>query len=67
MTTDNLTAALSACAAGIYTAEAGVALLISNGTLLRRGDFTSRFIQHGTSSRTPMAAIDWDAVITALQ
>ena len=67
MTTDNLTAALSACAAGIYTAEAGVALLISNGTLLRRGDFTSRFIQHGTSNRTPTAAIDWDAVITALQ
>jgi hypothetical protein len=29
-------------------------------------DFTSRFIEHGTSSGTPMAAIDWGAAITAL-
>ena len=28
--------------------------------------FTSRFIQHGTSNGTPMAAIDWDAAVTAL-
>jgi len=67
MTTDNLTAALHACAAGLYPLEAGVALLTGNGTFLHRDDFTSRFIQHGTSSGTPMAAIDWDAAITALQ
>jgi hypothetical protein len=67
MTTDDLTAALHACAAGLYPLEAGVALLTGNGTFLHRDDFTSRFIQHGTSSGTPMAAIDWDAAITALQ
>jgi hypothetical protein len=66
MTADDLTAALQACAAGLYPLEAGVALLISNGTFLHRGDFTSRFIQHGTSSGTPMAATDWDAAVTAL-
>jgi len=67
MTTDDLTAALHACAAGLYPLEAGVALLTGNGTFLHRDDFTSRFIQHGTSSGAPMAAIDWDAAITALQ
>jgi hypothetical protein len=66
MTTDDLTGALHACAAGLYPLEAGVALLISNGTLLHRDDFTSRFIDHGTSGTTPMAAIDWDAAATAL-
>lgn len=66
MTTDELTTALRACAAGIYTAEAGVNLLIANGTFLHRDDFTSRFIDHGTGDGTPMAAIDWDAAITAL-
>ena len=52
MTTDDLTAALHACAAGLYPLEAGIALLISNGTFLHRGDFTSRFIDHGTSGST---------------
>ena len=66
MTTDELTAALHACAAGLYPLEAGVALLIAEGTFLRRGDFTTRFIEHGTSSGTAMAAIDWDGAITAL-
>ena len=66
MTTDDLTAALHACAAGLYPLEAGTALLISNGAFLRRDDFAGRFIDHGTSGGTPMAAIDWDAAITAL-
>ena len=68
--TDDLTAALRACAAGFYPLEAGVALLITNGTFLHRDDFANRFIEHGTSisdGTTPMAAIDWDAAITALQ
>ena len=55
MTADDLTAALRACAAGLYPLEAGVALLIANGTFLHRGDFTSRFIDHGTSNGTAMA------------
>jgi hypothetical protein len=67
MTTDELTAALHVCAAGIYPLEAGVALLTAEGTFLRRGDFTGRFIEHGASGGTAMAVIDWDAVITALQ
>jgi hypothetical protein len=69
VTADDLTAALRACAAGLYPLEAGTALLIASGTFLRRDDFTSRFIQHGTSisdGTTLMAAIDWDAAITAL-
>jgi hypothetical protein len=68
--TDHLTTALHACAAGLYPLEAGVALLISNGTFLRRDDFTTRFITCGTSisdGNTPMAAIDWGAAITALR
>ncbi len=66
MTADDLTAALRACAAGLYPLEAGVALLISNGTFLRRDDFTGRFIDHGTSNGIPMAAIDWDSAAIAL-
>jgi hypothetical protein len=42
-----------------------VALLINEGTFLRRDDFTSRFIEQWTSDGTPMAAIDWDAGFSA--
>ena len=35
-------------------------------TASERDDFTTRFIEHGTRDGTPMAAIDWDAAITAL-
>ena len=69
MTAPGLGAALRACAAGLYPAEADVSLVIRHGTFLHRGDFTSRFIQHGTSisdGTTEMAAIDWDAASTAL-
>jgi hypothetical protein len=66
MTPPGLASALRACAAGLYPLEAGVGLLIANGTFLHRSDFTSRFILHGTSSGTPMAAIDWEAATTAL-
>ena len=44
MNTDDLIAALRACATGLYPLEAGTELLISNGTFLHRDDFTSRFI-----------------------
>ena len=67
MSTDELAAALHACAAGLYPLEAGVALLAAEGTFLRRDDFTSRFIEHGTSSSGAIAAIDWDTAITALR
>lgn len=66
MTTTTLATALTNCAAGLYPLEAGVALLIAEGTFLHRDDFTSRFIEHGTSGGTQMAAIHWDAAITAL-
>jgi hypothetical protein len=56
MNADSIAAALRPCATGIYPLQAGVALLTRNGTFLHRDDFTSRFIQHGTSSGTPMAA-----------
>jgi hypothetical protein len=67
MTADELATALRACAAGLYPLEAGIALLTAEGTFLRRADFTGRFIEHGTSSGTAMAAIDWDAAINALR
>ena len=70
MNTDHLATALRACAAGLLPLEAGTELLIRNGTFLHRDDFATRFIEHGTSitdGTTPMAAIDWDAAITALQ
>ena len=66
MPADDLTAALRACAAGLYPLEAGTELLIGNGTFLCRDDFTNRFITCGTSSGTPMAAIDWNAATAAL-
>jgi hypothetical protein len=66
MTTDELTAALHACASGLYPLEAGVALLISSGAFLHRSDFAGRFIGHSTSSGLAMAAIDWQAAVTAL-
>jgi hypothetical protein len=64
MTGSSLPDALRACAAGICTHEAGVRLLIANRTFLDRDDFTSRFITRDTA--TGLAAIDWDAAITAL-
>jgi len=64
MTAPSPPAALRACAAGIYTHEAGISLLIANRTFLSRGDFTSRFITRDTA--TGMAAIDWAATIAAL-
>ena len=64
MTASSLPAALRACAAGIYTHEAGVSLLIANRTFLSRDDFTSRFITRDTA--TGMATIDWAATIAAL-
>lgn len=66
MTTDDLTTALHACAAGLYPLEAGVALLVSSGAFLHRPDFADRFIEHGSNGGTAMAAIGWDAAITAL-
>jgi hypothetical protein len=66
MNTDDLAAALRAGAAGLYPLEAGTELLISNGTFLHRDDFTGKFIDHGISDGTLMAAIAWDAAITAL-
>ena len=61
-----LTAALRACAAGFYPSEAGTGLLISHGGFLDRPDFAGKFIEHGTSGGTAMAAIDWDAAVAAL-
>ena len=65
--TSQLAAALRAAAAGIHPDEAAAGLIISHGTFLRREDFlchveTAACIGDGT----PMAWIDWDAVIAAL-
>ena len=46
---------------------AGPGLIVSHGTFLHRDDFT-RYVETAAciSDGTPMAWIDWDAVITAL-
>jgi hypothetical protein len=68
MTTPTLHAALRACAHGLYPAEAGVELLISHGSFLRRSDFRDRFVHLGTSitDGITLAEIDWPTAITAL-
>ncbi|HEV3293079.1 MAG TPA: hypothetical protein VG123_29230 [Streptosporangiaceae bacterium] len=58
---------LRAWARGIYPDEAGVELLVGHAVFLHRADFTSRFITTPASSDgTPLAVIDWPAVIAAL-
>jgi hypothetical protein len=42
------------------------AVTATSGAFLHRSDFTGRFIQHGASEGTAMAAVDWQAAITAL-
>ncbi len=64
-----LAAALRACAAGFYPAEAAAELLIAHASWLCRDDFRDGFIEVGTSitdGTTLMAAVDWLAAITAL-
>ena len=65
--TSQLSAALRATAAGIHPDEAGTGLIISHGAFLQRSDFT-RHVETAAciSDGTPMAWIDWDAVIAAL-
>jgi hypothetical protein len=65
--TSQLSTALRAAAAGIHPDEAAAGLIISHGTFLHREDFlchveTAACISDGT----PMAWIDWDAVIAVL-
>ena len=65
--TSQLSAALRAAAAGIHPDEAGTGLIISHGAFLHRDDFTCHVKTAASiSDGTPMAWIDWDAVITAL-
>lgn len=64
-----LAAALRACAAGFYPAEAAAELLIAHASWLCREDFRSGYVETGTSITdgiTAMAAIDWPAAIAAL-
>ena len=65
--TSNLSAALRAAAAGLHPDAAGTNLAISHGVYLGRDDF-ARYVHTAPSisDGTPMAWIDWDAVITAL-
>ena len=63
-----LAAALRAAAAGLHPDEAAAGLLISHGSFLHRDDFT-RHVHTGTSISdgiTPMAWIDWDSTLAAL-
>ena len=65
--TSQLSAALRATAAGIHPDEAGTGLIISHGAFLQSSNFT-RHVETAAciSDGTPMAWIDWDAVIAAL-
>jgi hypothetical protein len=58
-----------AWARGLLADEAGVELLIGNGSFLSRRDFRDRFVRHsprtaGSSQET--ASIDWQDLIAAL-
>jgi hypothetical protein len=65
--TSQLSAALRAAAQGLHPDEAAAGLIISHGTYLTRGDFTRHMHSEvSISNGTPMAWIDWDAVIGAL-
>ena len=65
--TTQLISPLRAAAAGIRPHEAGTGLIISHGTFLHRDDFTCHVETAACiSDGTPMAWIDWDAVIIAL-
>ena len=69
MTTANprrLPEALRACASGIHHLEAGTGLLIDCGSWLHREDFTTQFITMANGGTSLMAAIDWQAAVTAL-
>jgi hypothetical protein len=60
--------ALSAGARGIHPLEAGTGLLIDCGSWLHRDDFTSKFIEVGTSISdgvTLLASLDWETAVTA--
>jgi hypothetical protein len=60
---------LHACASGILAAEAAVGLLSGCGSWLHRDDFTSQFITtagDADDGAILMAAIDWQAAVTAL-
>jgi hypothetical protein len=65
--TSQLSAALRAAAAGIHPDEAAAGLIIGHAVFLHRDNFT-RHIETAAcaSDGTPMAWIDRDAVITAL-
>jgi hypothetical protein len=61
-------AALRACAAGLYHAEAACELLIAT-SWPHRADFRDHFIHAAVSisdGTTAMASIDWAATVTAL-
>lgn len=65
--TSQLSVALRAAAEGLHPDEAAVGLIISHGVYLGRDDFTRHVsIEASISDGTPMAWIDWEAVISAL-
>ena len=63
-----LAAALRAGAAGLYCAEAGAELLISQESWLARSDFTGPFIAvtPGLAGQAAVAAVGWGAAVAAL-
>ena len=63
-----LPAALRTYAYGMLCAEAAAEILIGHRSWLRRDDFVEGFIKIGwdLASDTPMAYVNWPAVLTAL-
>ncbi len=62
-----LVAALREGAAGLYCAEAGAGLLISQRSWLSRSDFAPFIVIAPRAGGQPAtAAVDWEAAITAL-
>ena len=52
----------------MYADEAAVQLLIAHGRWLERDDFVEAFVEtgQGWSDGTPMARVDWQAAVAAL-
>ena len=66
---DDLAAALRVWAKGLLCTEAAVELLIGHGSWLYREDFLEIAVEfgRGIADGAVMAAVDWEAVVAALE
>ena len=63
LSTTQLAALLRASARGFYTDEAAVQLVCEHRSLLDRADFLAACIEYDHDGTTPVAWIEWSAVV----